>query len=1029
MFRSIILLLFAAVALQAMPPGIEIEKGGVLKLGGLNAYIRLYDREWQSVNQTQKSVTPTPGYPVSSDKQYELKGLIPISSNPPGFTFQQWVREESADTVSYSMEMQHETGADLRILCFNVELPIKQFAGKTLKINDQSFELPEQTGQKIDILKNVKKLELVNEGKIVRINGDFSLQIQDNRSFKGGTYSLRLLFPQSSGTIKSSKFTAKLSVTPFASKALALNGAKANSFQKEFGLNPKNDSFKGIQFKLDSFLTLANGKSAVIPAKAVGAALYLMHGGGADLRPELEVVYTDGARKKYQLTAGQDFSGEKPLQRLPNGAVVASNNDTYQGLYLSYFPLEKKEIAELRLTNSAASPWFIAGASLTDLEIPVGDVDSIVYIRPGDEWVPLESAEFVKRGSALDFSGMLDAPAGKYGRITVDAAGHFAAAGKRFRFYGPNFCFSGQFLERKEAEAVADELAALGYNAVRLHHFDNELGDKNGPDSKVFLPEQLDKLDYFFHCLKERGIYVTLDLYCSRKLRPGEITDIPDATGRVLKEIAPIAASGRENWKAYVRKFLGHKNPYTGLTWAEDPTLFGVSLINENNIYSLWNRENVRELYLAGYVKYLQENQLDTPENRSSRGTHFLKYLTALHVDMIQDFRKFLREEVNYQGLITDLNFREYVIQSEIRRHLDFTDTHSYWDHPRFSPQNKWSFPYIHNQNSVLRANAIVPRMLFASRIFGQPFTVTEINYVFPNRYRAEGGPVLGAYAALQDWDGIFRFSWSHSYENTMHQRPIERFDIVRDPISLIAERIINLMFVRGDVKPAPSAVGWTFGDKSFEKLASVDASHYPHSFQEVGFYCRIGSIPAESKLPGVQTLPDNKLTTELQKITGRNPKKSETGEISYNPGQETFRVISPKTESLTLSKGGLKGSVLAVNNVDSFQSITVSALDNLPLAESKRILVFHQSDVTNENIRFSSGTMNAVEHWGGMKRLIRKAAADITLNLPDCRQLQALSLDGTPKADIPFSATAGGISFRLDTAAYNGTMIYLISR
>ena len=241
----------------------------------------------------------------------------------------------------------------------------------------------------------------------------------------------------------------------------------------------------------------------------------------------------------------------------------------------------------------------------------------------------MERVKPVARGSVLDFSGFVDAPAGKYGRIVVDKAGHFVTErnpGKRIRFFGPNLCFSAQYLDRETAEKLADELVMLGYNAVRIHHYDNELADPKGNDSTVFDPEKIDKLDYLFSCFKKRGLYVTLDLYCSRRFRNGEMMDAPLRTGYAIKQLAPVYAPARENWKKFARNLLTHRNPYTGMTWGEDPTLFAVSLTNENITVGNWNKQ-VPELYLDAYRNYLEKRNLATEENLASRGELFYRFL------------------------------------------------------------------------------------------------------------------------------------------------------------------------------------------------------------------------------------------------------------------------------------------------------------------------------------------------------------------------------------------------------------------
>ena len=50
-----------------------------------------------------------------------------------------------------------------------------------------------------------------------------------------------------------------------------------------------------------------------------------------------------------------------------------------------------------------------------------------------------------------------------------------------------------------------------------------------------------------------------------------------------IKMLLPVNDRMFENWKGFCRAFLGHLNPYTGLTYAQDPAVAWISLINEGN--------------------------------------------------------------------------------------------------------------------------------------------------------------------------------------------------------------------------------------------------------------------------------------------------------------------------------------------------------------------------------------------------------------------------------------------------------------
>jgi hypothetical protein len=113
-----------------------------------------------------------------------------------------------------------------------------------------------------------------------------------------------------------------------------------------------------------------------------------------------------------------------------------------------------------------------------------------VTIAAGSDWVPLNLELDIAEGSALDFSrmGLLDPPAGKHGRVIARRDGQFAFEsnpGVARRFYGVNLCFGAQYLQHEEADRLAERLARLGYNTVRLHHYEGLLEIRPPPRHSI----------------------------------------------------------------------------------------------------------------------------------------------------------------------------------------------------------------------------------------------------------------------------------------------------------------------------------------------------------------------------------------------------------------------------------------------------------------------------------------------------------------------------------------------------------------
>ncbi len=220
-------------------------------------------------------------------------------------------------------------------------------------------------------------------------------------------------------------------------------------------------------------------------------------------------------------------------------------------------------------------------------------------------WIPWPAVDPVA-GSALDLSAMNPEPAGAHGRVIVKD-GHFATAtdGRRIRFWGCNLSSEQNFVPADQAEVLARRLAAGGINIARLHHMDNpwsvesggSIWAKGSTNHLQIGASQLDKLHRLVAALKARGIYANVNLKVSKTLIPAD--GFPESIAQTppfQKQVDYFQRRMIDLQKEYARQLLTAKNPYTGLSLAEDPAVAVVEINNENSLLGQRTRDAGRRL-------------------------------------------------------------------------------------------------------------------------------------------------------------------------------------------------------------------------------------------------------------------------------------------------------------------------------------------------------------------------------------------------------------------------------------------------
>lgn len=719
--------------------------------------------------------------------------------------------------------------------------------------------------------------------------------------------------------------------------------------------------------------------------------------------------------------------------------------------------------------------------------------DAPVTIVAGDEWIPLRLELEILPGSALDFStmGLQDAPAGKHGWLKAREDGTFffeRQPDRPARFYGVNFCFSAHYITHEQSDQLADRLARLGYNAVRLHHYEGELTASQG-DRTQLNPEKLDQLDHLVAACIERGIYVTTDLFVSRPVDVARF--LPEGASRndamnKFKVLAALNPAAFENWKAFARNLLNHVNPYTQRAYKDEPGLAWLALINEGNLGNFvslakeipdyrqaWNRwlgqrYGNRAGLAAAWDKALKDDE--DPEQatvalegsihgQDLRGRDLVLFLAQVEKDFLARATEFLREELGAKALVTNMNgWTNHATSQMVRDQMDYVDDHFYVDHPRFLEQS-WRLPSRCPNTSPIAGGASGGRHLAFTRLFDKPFTVSEYNYSAPGRYRGVGGILTGSLGAVQGWDAIWRFAYSHSRENLFRPGKLDYFNMVADPLGQAAERASICLFLRGDMQTAPHSVSIAMTDADFSHPPAEIPSLAP-GWHWAAWITRVGTVVAnnpaslnhdlvlplgwaaaagdpEQKNPSgpvdAYRATDEQLVALLRErgiLLADNPTdpakrvfRSETGEITIDAPHDRMTLDTPRTAGGFAPAGEsiatLNGVKVSVQDADA--TVWISSLDDLPITKSSRLLVTHLTDLQNTEIRYAERARQTLLDWGTLPHLVRAGKAEVHVSLaePEAYGVWALSTSGKRLAEVAANREAGGLTFTADVAGF----------
>lgn len=563
--------------------------------------------------------------------------------------------------------------------------------------------------------------------------------------------------------------------------------------------------------------------------------------------------------------------------------------------------------------------------------------------------------------------------------------GHFVdPAGKPVRFWGVNLV--SLFPTREQADAIAETLANRQINLARPHHLLRPSGDWNPKmvsgaivtykdTSREFDPEALERFDYLNAALRKKGIYLAMSAHFSRDFLPGDV-DILETTpeDRAAWQEGVKELNGW-NWKKaidpkkslpvideraaliveeFTRKLLEHKNPHTGIVYAQDPQILTMEVINESSLeYAVicGNRfpAHFQQKLEARWQAFCQDKGVEAgdlykPANPKMKDlrAEFLRSLDAAYFERIKTFLASLgcKAPVTFSNLwrgdsVADMHYQQ----------ADWVENHAYIS-PRVVDKNDDGI-YSANRNALE----------------GKPFFIGELN-------QSEGGENIArekpfrpmvevatvAYGALQDWDGLIWFAWNHGDRNIAPDgasreagRDAKLGEMMSDHMMQDHLRSLGYVFRNGLIRPSTQPVTlWT--DKPYY------AGNY-HGLMRGKTNYKPGWQSVHRIRRAYGPVPEGQSTAPWMTESPKNPVVSDTGEIIKDMERKQLTIAAPQVEIFSgeLDDSAPKGPAhLSLKETEGFATVVLVALDHKPLKESRHLLV--SRTLVDKDLKETSG-------------------------------------------------------------------------
>lgn len=664
--------------------------------------------------------------------------------------------------------------------------------------------------------------------------------------------------------------------------------------------------------------------------------------------------------------------------------------------------------------------------------------------KPGEsgpaDWFPVSAGEDpFAADSVIDMSALVPAPAGRLG--VLKAAGdklQFEKGSAPFKIWGCGANLEPGKYSAGQMEQRAKYLRKFGVNCVRQHPLFDDITTGGKLDVNKF-----DEYDRWFATLKKHGIHTGWSVFYHFPISKDD-----GYAPELFAELAPMNGGLRDSYglitiapklweirNKVLAEILAHKNPYTGLRYADDPALVIVEMQNEDSVF-FWNPlgalaegkkwpNHTRLLQRAwcdwvkarygtdGAVKQAWgrfdeslakgELRIHSPWEAAEGGAS-LKGSLAGQPQRLADYTRFLAGMQRgfferCEQLIRGTGFKGVTMTTAWHAGSRAQEAANIWCDTVGSMMDRHSYAgggkgdhtivegEVRNGSHLAKPGAYL-FSIAPKQVADKPMCVSEWTMCAPTQWKLEAAPIFAFYGmGLQGWDASFHFLQSGT--RIGDGWPHESWYCTDTPHYIGQFPALAFALAKGHLRESPPVLLRLINDAGMfsadDALRDMPEEAFAIGREAVAFVQ--GTDGSGPPLPAMK----------------EGAIESATGEMTWDHANEIITVHAPRTQAII---GRVLDKTIALPGVTAsfrtpFVSVIFTPLDDAPLAASKHILV--TALARDRQTGTSYGPDGArLEKKGTPPLLLEPVQASLKFAGAVPSRVRALDPYGHPLRDIP---------------------------